>query len=474
MDTLRKLLCSLIILIVFNVTVDAQFKTWIGTTFEEEATDAHSIYRQALKAKDWDVAFENWQKAYDMAPAADGKRDYHFIDGVKLYVHKFQNETDEAKKTEYKENINRLYDEAVQAYTNRDIKPSSCGDDAGCYDKKIGYVYGRKGYDMFYSLNASYSKNLSVYDMALEKGGNDVEYTVFDPIAAMVVYQYQKGKLEKEKTLAYFFKMEEIAEYNAANNQKLGTYYDQAWKAAKAKFAPIETEIFDCDYFKPIYQKMYDENPDDMDQLKNLVGLLKKRGCDENDPMLVDLEGKWKVYAAKTNAARQAEFEANNPSVMAKKMYDSGDFEGAIRKYDEAINSEADPVKKGSYLFSKASIQFRKLKQYSKARATAREASKLRPNWGRPIVLIGDMYGSSARKCGDDWNQRLAIIAAIDKYNYAKSVDPEIAEEATERANKYYASLPDKTEGHMRGVKKGERVTVGCWIGESVSVRFKK
>ena len=124
-------------------------------------------------------------------------------------------------------------------------------------------------------------------------------------------------------------------------------------------------------------------------------------------------------------------------------------------------------------MFSKASIQGRKLKKYSAARATAREAAKLRPNYGRPYMLIGDLYATSAGKCGDSWNQRLAIIAAIDKYNYAKSIDPTVAEEAGKKVSKYRSSLPDSNDGFMRGVKAGDTQKVGCWIGESVKVRYK-
>jgi len=326
---------------------------------------------------------------------------------------------------------------------------------------------------MFYTLNSPYSKNLEVLDMAIEQSGNEVEYTVFDPLATIVVYQYQKGKLDKTKAVEYFTKMDGIAKYNLENNSKYGSYYDQAWKAAQSKFAPIETEIFDCDYFKPKYKAMYDAAPDDMDQLKNLVGLLKKRGCDASDPLLMDLDKKWKAYAASTNAARQAEFEANNPGIQAKKAYDAGDYPGAIAKYEEAIAAESDPSKKAGYMFSKASIQGRKLKKYSAARTTALEAAKLRPGYGRPYMLIGDLYATSARNCGDSWNQRLAIIAAMAKYNKAKSVDPNMADEANTKIGKYRSSLPDQNEGFMRGVKAGDREKVGCWIGETVTVKYK-
>ena len=280
--------------------------------------------------------------------------------------------------------------------------------------------------------------------------------------------------MEKEKVLEYFNTMEEIAAYNKENNQQLGAYYDQAWASAKAKFGPIETDIFDCDYFKPSYMEMYQADPNDMDQLKNMIGLLKKRNCDENDPFLMELEGKWKTYASKENAKMKAEYEANNPAMMAKKLYDQDDYKGAIKKYDEAIQEEADPTKKAGYMFSKASIQFRKLKEYNTARQTARDAAKLRANWGRPYMLIGDMYATGARNCGNSWNQRLAILAAMDKYNYAKSIDPEVAEEASKKVSRYRSSMPSQEDGFMQSFKEGDSTKVGCWIGETVKIRYAK
>ncbi len=472
MDKIRKLMLSTFVLAISLQMVTAQLTSWEGIPEKEEAENAHSIYRQAIKSGDMAIAFENWQIAYNLAPTADGKRDYHFIDGVKLYIDKFKNETDPAKKEEHKAMIDKLYGEAITAYETKAIKPSNCNDDA-CYQAKVGYVLGRKAFDMFYTLNSPYSKNLEVLEQAVEKSGNDTEYTVFDPLATIAVYQFQKGKIDKLKALDIYQKMEAITQHNIDSGAKYADYYDQAWKSASSKYAPIEADIFDCEFFKPKYKEMYDSAPDDMDQLKNIVGLLKKRGCDPSDPLLVDLEGKWKSYAASTNAARKAEFEANNPSLLAKKAYDSGDYAGAIAKYDEAINGATDPSKKASYMFSKASIQGRKLKKYSAARKTALAATKVNPSSGRPYMLIGDLYATGARDCGDSWNQRLAIIAAIDKYRKAKSVDPSVADEAKNKISKYRSSLPDQQEGFMRSVKAGDTQKVGCWIGETVTVRYK-
>lgn len=459
-------------IIFWTGSLSAQCENWTGTPQEDEASGHHSIYREALKKEDWGTAFEYWQKAFDIAPAADGKRDYHYMDGVKIYKNFFTNEADAAKKEEYKNKVDELYAQAISCYESRSIILSKCGDSDECYQKRIGYINGRHASDMFYTLNAPYSQNLEMIDNAFANSGNDTEYIVFDPLARIVAYQFQKEKMDKATALAYFKKMEEIAEYNIVNNEKLGANYEQAWMAAKSQYRPIEKDIFDCDYFKPSLEEEFRDDPTDPDNVKSVLVRLKRRGCPETDPLVVEVDTEWKKYAAKVNAERQAEFEANNPGMLARKMYDDGDFEGAVAKYQEAIGAESDPSKKAGYLLGLASIKFRKLSQYGEARRLAKEAAGLRPNWGKPFMLIGDMYAKSARSCGDSWNQRLAIIAAMDKYNHAKSIDPAVAGDASNRVGRYASSLPAKDEGFMRGLKTGDSASVGCWIGETVKVRF--
>lgn len=457
---------SILLIMLAATIVSGQCETWEGNPKQSEAEEAHSVYRQALKTEDYTIAEEYWTKAYAIAPGADGKRDYHMIDGAKIYMNKLKNESDEAKKSEYKEKIIAFYEQAIGCYEAGDLSVSS----GETVDGRISYLKGRLGYDMYYFLQTPYSTNYEYLMDAIKRGGNDVEYIVMDPLAKITVYQYQNGALDKATALENFNLLEGIAEAN--KESEYAEYYDQAWGAAQAHYAPVETEIFDCDYFKESYKAKYNEAPTDMENVKTLIVLLKKRGCPDNDPFLSELEGKWASHAASTNAARQAEFEASNPAFMAKKDYDAGNYEGAISKYNEAIAAETDPSKKAKMLFSKASIQFRKLKKYSDARTTAREAAKASSNYGRPYMLIGDMYATTARSCGDSWNQRLAVIAAMEKYQYAASIDPSVADEANEKIAKYRASLPEKQEGFMRGVKAGQKETVGCWIGESVTVKF--
>ncbi len=240
----------------------------------------------------------------------------------------------------------------------------------------------------------------------------------------------------------------------------------------ESSMARIESEVYDCDYFKDKLVPEYRANPDDGDLIKKVYNKLLAQGCDKADPLMVELEAKYVEYAEKVNAELQAELELKNPSIAGKRLYDEGKYDEARAKDEEAIEKEEEEDKKADYYFTIASIQGRKLKSYNTARSNALKAAKMRPNWGRPYMLIGDLYASTSRNCGDSWNQRLAVLAAIDKYAYGKSIDPEVSAEANEKIARYNSSKPIKDDAFMMGFSEGQVVTVGCWIGEKVKLRF--
>src|SRR5690606_961330 len=262
------------------------------------------------------------------------------------------------------------------------------------------------------------------------------------------------------------------SDYNIETDMELGQSYDIVKKRSEAVFKPIEKEIFDCEYFKDKLKPVYEEDPNNFDVLKYVFNTLKQQGCADSDPFLTKIKTEYETLAAEYNEERMKEFEANNPSFAAKKRYDEGNFEEAATLYKEAVEKETDPEKKAQYYFALASIQFRKLDNYNDARESARKASELRPDWGRPYMLIGDMYATSSRNCGDASNQRLAVLAAIDKYAKAKAVDSEFNQEASSRIAKYSASRPEKGDAFMRGFTDGSTAKVGCWIGETVTLNF--
>ncbi len=473
---MKNLVSTLITSIFFVAIVFSSFQmygqceTWTNSPRLEDARNAHSIYRQAMKIEDYSVAFDNWKIAYEIAPAADGKRDYHFIDGAALYKQKFETESDETKKQEYAARSIALIDEAIHCHKQKMIEVNCPTGD--CSMKRIGYLEGRKAFDMFYTFRSSYKEISEVLKNAIEKGGNESEYIVFAPYAEVIVYLFTNNLMSKDEARRIYEELNAIADFNITNNKRFSAYYDQAKASMNGTFTHIERQIFDCAFFEKKLRPAYEIDSENPEVIKSILSSLLGQGCTEGDPLHDELAEKWKKYAEEENARLQAEFEERNPQMVAKRLYDEGNYHGAIEKYKEAIATEVDAEKKSNYLFSIASIQFRRLDQVGVARKTALEAASLNPRWGRPYMLIGDMYGSTARNCGDSWNQRLAILAAMDKYSHARSIDPEVAEEANDKLSRYRGSMPSQDEGFMRGLKEGQTVDVGCWIGEKVELRY--
>jgi len=467
---MKRLLLIMVIALMTQMEGFGQCKTWNDSPRKEEGENAHSIYRPLVRNQNYERALPHWEKAFEIGPAADGKRDYHYEDGITIYKHFLENATDEAEKKEYTDKILELYRGMIDCYENRVIEVRECDD--FCYRALIGQKYGRMGYDMFYTLNSPYSETLEVLEKAMEYGDKGVEYIVLEPLAYIMTYEFNEGNKTAEEVRNVYDEIMEVADYNIETDMELGEYYDITKRRVESVFHPIEKQIFDCDYFKEKLQVDYEEDPENFDVLKYVYNTLKQQGCDESDPFLAKIKSEYETLAAEHNEQQEAEREARNPAYAAKKRYDEGKFEEAAEKYKEAIEKEDDAEKKAQYYFALASIQFRQLNDLNNARNSAMEATKYRSDWGRPYMLVGDMYASSSRSCGDAWNQRLAVLAAIDKYSKARSVDENFAKEASSRIARYSASLPEKGEAFMRGFQEGSTTKVGCWIGETVTLRF--
>jgi hypothetical protein len=461
---MKKLLKPFIFTLLAGVWITPAFsqcETWVNSPNKDALEEAHVLYRQFVKTEEYDKAFEYWKKAYEGAPAADGQRSSHYKDGRAIYIHKFKNETDEAKKKEYANMVIKLFDEQIKCYP----------------DEKV-LTLGLKVYDMFYTLNSPYAENKKACKEAVEAGGNKTSYVVFQPYASIAVWQYQNKQMEAEEARNIYDKLNEIADYGIENNKEYSAYYKQAKEAMNATFAQIEDEIFDCAYFKSKLEPQYREHPDDTEVLKYIYNKLVSKGCPEGDALVQEMKARYEKIVAEENAAKLAAYYEENPGDHGIALFKEGKYSEALNKFEQGIQKEKagpnDAEKLANYYFYMASIEFRQLNRYAAAREDARTAARYKPNWGQPYMLIGDMYAQTSNSCGNDaFDAALAVLAAIDKWSYAKSIDSSVAGEANSKIGRYSGYYPDRGEAFMRKVNEGDTVTVPCWIGESVRVRVK-
>jgi len=374
-----------------TAVINAQCAKFQDAPNPDDAESTYVIYRGDVKNKAFDEAFDSWKKAYENAPAADGKRFDVWYDGIEIYKHKLKTATG-ADADMMRAEIVKLYNEAIQCVENKTVIIKNCAEPK-CVDKQVAFLAGRQAFDMFYTTNSPYPELFKALNTSVDRGGNNAEYIVLEPMAYVAVNQFAEKNIDKATTRAIYDKMNAIADYNIANNAKFKAYFESAKARMNAKFDEIAANIFDCDYWKVKVKPQYDANPNDPENLKNLISTLKRQACQSGDPFLAELEGKAGTY--------------------------------------------------------------KKMNSTSKAMEAYRSAASANPNWGAPYISMGDLYVKKSRSCGKDaYDKGIIIIAALNMYRKAKSVDPNLAGDASTRISKYRASIPRKEDVFMRGKKK--------------------
>ena len=118
---------------------------------------------------------------------------------------------------------------------------------------------------------------------------------------------------------------------------------------------------------------------------------------------------------------------------------------------------------------------FSKFNNLDGARSQALNAIEKMPSWGAPYILIGNLYASSSNVCGDNEFEKTTVFwAAVDKFQQAISVDPEVNGEGTELVQKYSRYFPNVEDAFFNGLEEGQNYNVGCWINENTTVRTRR
>jgi tetratricopeptide (TPR) repeat protein len=101
----------------------------------------------------------------------------------------------------------------------------------------------------------------------------------------------------------------------------------------------------------------------------------------------------------------------------------------------------------------------------------AREAIKLKSEYGKAYILLGDAFIAYRDSLGDDFQQRTAFWAATDKYKLAAQVDPSLVEETRQKLNDFTSQFPNSEDVFFLDLKEGDPYLVGGCINEYTTVR---
>lgn len=424
--------------------------TFDDTSNPDRVSDDYVIYRNFMKSKEYDMAFPRWKNVYTQAPAADGKRNTVFFDGVTLYQDLVTKNP--ANKLAYADTIQMLYNQA-----------------RACFPKD-GFTAAMQGFDGYYKYPESVSHQ-EVFDLfreSMEKDGENIQYFLINPMSSLLVEMHDTSYINDTEAKALADQL--MARLAKGMAECQGSECDP-WQAIEA-YAPARLEYFetvrgfyDCQHYIDKYMGEFRENPTDCDLIRTTGTLLRWGNCGEDSPEYKEV---------------QAAFEQNcrvvvapGPARQGYECLENNDYRCAIAKFTEAAEATDDADKKGRYYLTVAKIYYSHLKNFPKARQFALRAGDAKSNWGEPYLLIGRLYASSGPLCGPGrgFDSQIVVWPAIDMWNRAKRIDPAAAAEANKFINRYAQYMPNKADIFQRGLKEGDTFRVGCWINETTRIR---
>lgn len=416
---------------------------------QDEAETNYVLYRDFLKAKDWDQAFDYWKKIYAVAPAADGRRNTVYADGIRFHQHFYAASKDSLEKEKHIDRIFELYDEI-----------------GSCYQEEE-YVAARKSFDLYYKYPHRASRE-EIYQMA--KGALDVDVDkvpdfIVNPFTSLLVEMFLSDKIDMAEAQKYDARIKEVV---AARMEDCEGIACDRWAIIQG-YAPVRLEAFetvkgfyDCNYYIDKFYWEFEEDSTNCDVIRMVYSRLKWGGCEESMDKFKHLIQVGNEECVEETAVQKA-YQALRDA----------EYDLSVKLFEEAANEEEDVEKKSKYLLLIAKIYYSHLKRFSKSREYALKAAEVRDKWGEPYLLIGQLYASSGPLCGPGtgWDSQIVTWPAIDKWNYAKRIDPSVAAEANKWIGRYAKYMPSRGDIFQRGLQEGGPFSVGCWIQEKTRIR---
>lgn len=271
----------------------------------------------------------------------------------------------------------------------------------------------------------------------------------FDTLDSQLAKE-QIGKMAYDKAVEKLVK-DTATRVNAINN------YRKVTNKLENGFGPYANGTV----LLAIYEKKFEENKDNLKALKKMLGILSKDSLCRASEM----------YNEILLILHRAEPSGKVAFFLGVQEFQKKNYDKAISFFNEAISLYTTNEEKAQPYYFIATIESMR-GSYSAARTHALEAARCNPKFGRPYILIGDMYRNSYNQFTNGGEGVIASAVywvAADKYNKAQAVDPSLANECARKR----AGLPAVSGKILieNNLQPGQSYHVGGWINENTTVR---
>lgn len=398
-----------------------------------------SVFYEFYKAKNYGDAYKPWKWTFDNCPASSKNI---YIIGPRLMKARI------AANKDNPEVLQGLVDTLLMVWDARNQH----------FPGQESYIQGEKADIMMkYRKKESFEEAYGLLKTAVAAEGNEAGATDLFNYVKSSAMMYNDDKLDKFELIDVYQTTMRHIDYNLEfGEEKYMKYYEQARTGIDGMLGPL----FECEDLIPLFEEAYDNFAGDELRLARAAKLLERKECTDSD-----IYFRIAAQMFSLNPDIQSGIAMGNMSMTREEWQKAVEYYQLAASRDTVANRRAETN-------LKIATAYQKLGQRASARTFALKAANDRTGWGDPFILIGDLYAST-KGCGStEFEVKTVYWAALDKYYYAKSIDPSAADKANKRISTYKEYAPDFTLAFNFGKHEDTSVPVGCWINETATVRF--
>ncbi len=441
-----------------------------------------SVYREYYKQ--WEAAkfapdaangemISAWREVFLTGPRAS---QYTYTNGEKILDYLIrQNPKD---KDAYIDTICMLMDNRAK-YFPTDPKTGA---------SQVASIMGRKGM-LIYTYNKNrYEEAYNVLKDAVALDPSQLQGAFIDAYFRATIDMVNNGKEEKMTIINVYQELSEVlddnikvqAEKEAQLHEARATAEESGdaeaiagfdkqiekneksilnYKGVKNNLDNLFQPYASCDDLVKVFAAKMAETPDDVNLLKRITTILDKKECTDSK---LFLDASKKLYEMEPSPEA-----AYNIGV---KLFKEGKNGEAARYFEEATSAENNDRVFRAY--RNLAYCYLNTNSFGKCRDAARRAASVDPTSGEPYIVIGMAYAASANSLSDSkFGGKEAYWVAVDKLMKARTLDPSVANRASELIRSYSQHFPSMETIFFNDYAEGQSYTVGGWINETTTIR---
>lgn len=414
-----------------------------GNTPEEREHNVTILnyFNDACQMKTYDDAANYLRELMASCPQAS---ENIFIKGGEIYRNKLSRAKTKADRFMYLDSMMYIYDQRVITYGDHDKRGKS-------------YILNLKAQDFYVYAPGETARAFGYFRDAVNAASVNHD---LDPDMAKVFFNaltenYKLGDItpddymrDYELVAGELALMEQNEEVVDATNS-LETLFAQSGAAS-------------CENIEKIYRPRYEADPNNVDLMKKIAGLLSRSKCTSDFQMAL-LENYYKVEPTPEVAL-----------LLAGLYEDRQDHGKAIEYINIAIKNETDATKRTGYIIRAAAANLAN-NNFRSAADLAKQAIAAAPDNGFGYLLYASALASGASSACSGFDRQAAYWLVVDAYQQARSKfsdDPAQLSNINQAIGSLSANFPKTEDTFLRNLSPGDGYTVNCgWISGRTTVR---